>query len=762
MKTLVYKLIVLILLFFFCDLQSYSQSVQFTNSKNNGIHVKSSTALNLTTQGSIDVWFYLNSFNNFSGIVHKGDKNDFSDEAYTLQLWNNNKLYFALINGSTEVSLQSKSTISASRWYHVAVCWNSSGINMYVNGVLERTTSSSLTLSYSNLTDTSRNGLNIGMQLNEDYNTTYKKLTLNGIIDEVRIWNVKLSTYQVQKRMFQELSSSDSLWNNLVGYYKLNENNGNMVYDSKSSCNPGYFIPSTSDCPTWSSSAFPKYLTWGGSTSDDFEVANNWDMKIKPHAYSKTIIPSGVTTFPYVKTSSTVNVNDLELQSGACLKINSSKKLKVNGNLVFKTANNTSANIIVDGTLEVSGTITFERNITTNGWHYISSPIANTNTNNFMGAALYSYNETSGTWSKLGSNTTLTPLRGYDIYYKNTDRLVSLSGTFNSGNYSLTITRGTDGFNLVGNPYPATIDWAASSGWTKTNLNPTIYIWDPAQGNYMTYSNGVGTNGGSRYIPPTQAFFVRAKSGGGTLGIGNATRVTVTTTTYRADEDINNVLYLKVKCGTFSDETVIRMINDATFLGDDDFDAEKLISTDLNVPQLYTKRQDNLDLTINALPIINKAVTIPMSLLCNATGEYSITPDFIRFNENIDIYLEDIKLQTINNLRSGPYCFHAENTDQPDRFLLHLIPIHQITNNIDEDNTESIEVFNYYGKLYIKSNETELAGTRLNIYNMLGKLVYSAPLKNQKNFVIDLSFLHGSHLVQVVGSKNVSTKTLVF
>jgi len=632
---------------------------------------------------------------------------------------------------------------------------------MYINGELDNSTSSTLTMSYSNLSDTTRNGLNIGMQLNEDYDATLKKITFDGTIDEVRIWNTKLQQYQVQKRMFSELSSSDSLWNNLVGYYQLNENAGKVVYDSKNNCNPGWLIPVSSDCPSWSSTEFPKTLTWGGNTSDDWEVNTNWNHKMKPHKFAKTLIPAGVTNMPKVKTSSTVEVYDIEIQSGGVLRVNSSKQLKVNGNMVIKSGSGNTGNVFVEGTLQVTGTITFERDVTSNGWHYISSPIANTNSNSFMGAALYQYNESTATWSKVGSNVTLTPLKGYDIYYKNTDKLISISGTFNSGNITISVPRSYDGFNLVGNPYPTTVDWGYSTGWTKTNLNPQIYIWDPAQNNYMTYNNGVGTNGGSRYIPPTQAFFIRSKSGGGSLTIKNSARVTNTTMTYR-DDDLTDVLYLKVKNDYWNDETVIRFTDNANRYFDDDYDAEKLLSDNMNVPQIYTKGIDDVNYTINAMPEQSQAVSIPLHVRCNISGNYNITPTFIKFNENMDVFLEDLKTGEMINLRNGGYNFYAENSDNPDRFMLHFSPVQNITNDIKTEEKSDINLFTHEGKLYIVSDNNEAQNFTISVYNMLGKLVYSDDIKNQAHQTIDLSQLKGNHIVRLEGNNIQLNKNLPF
>ena len=54
--------------------------------------------------------------------------------------------------------------------------------------------------------------------------------------------------------------------------------------------------------------------------------------------------------------------------------------------------------------------------------------------------------------------------------------------------------------NLVGNPYPSAIDWDASSGWTKTNIDNAIYFFkasgtDQYGGTYSSYVNGVSSDG---------------------------------------------------------------------------------------------------------------------------------------------------------------------------------------------------------------------------------------------------------------------------
>ena len=103
--------------------------------------------------------------------------------------------------------------------------------------------------------------------------------------------------------------------------------------------------------------------------------------------------------------------------------------------------------------------------------------------------------------------------------------LWDVRGPVNAGNvsavsipvsYTSTGQIANDGWNLVGNPFPATIDWNAPSGWTKTNMNAAIYI--PDNGNlsskFATWNGVVGTSGGSQYIAMGQGFWTKANGNG--------------------------------------------------------------------------------------------------------------------------------------------------------------------------------------------------------------------------------------------------------
>jgi hypothetical protein len=70
---------------------------------------------------------------------------------------------------------------------------------------------------------------------------------------------------------------------------------------------------------------------------------------------------------------------------------------------------------------------------------------------------------------------------------------------------------GGEGWNLVGNPYAATIDWDDAPNWTKTNIDQTIYIWDYDTNQFLTW-NGTTGDLGSGLIAPFQGFWVKANA----------------------------------------------------------------------------------------------------------------------------------------------------------------------------------------------------------------------------------------------------------
>lgn len=181
-----------------------------------------------------------------------------------------------------------------------------------------------------------------------------------------------------------------------------------------------------------------------------------------------------------------------------------------------------------------------------------------------------------------------------------------------------------EGWNLLGNPTASTLDWDAASGWTKTNVDNTIYIWDPSalsgNGDYLTWNGSTGTLGNGR-IAPFQAFWTHATAAT-TLSFTNAVKTGSAGTFLRStstDETISLSIDLSV-----SDlkTTSFVSFSDRGKTGPDRWDGYRLESMSENRLDLYTLSASEFvsPLVINNLPKIqNELVSIPLYYEVNST-----------------------------------------------------------------------------------------------------------------------------------------------
>ncbi|MDN5211692.1 DUF2341 domain-containing protein [Fulvivirgaceae bacterium BMA12] len=164
--------------------------MQFRGDKDvNGsiVHIPDHNSLDLHKEGTIEAWVYVNSFQNWAGVVYKGDKPDFSDDAYFIQFLGDSerqRLTFG-ITGENGIYSYERSAIDlkSHTWYYIAFTWNPEKIQLYVNGY---DYGSKVNNTAARNTD---GGLNIGSQLNE----AVKNNPFDGVIDEVRISKVARS-----------------------------------------------------------------------------------------------------------------------------------------------------------------------------------------------------------------------------------------------------------------------------------------------------------------------------------------------------------------------------------------------------------------------------------------------------------------------------------------------------------------------------------------------------------------------------------------
>ena len=155
----------------------------------------------------------------------------------------------------------SDSTISAGVWYHIVGIYNGSTCFIYLNGVAQTTTA------VSGAMVTSSNDNYIGARNLAAY-------PLNGIVDDIRIYNVAISQTVVDAIYNSGAgteSEDGSLGTNLVAHYKMNDNAASTtVADSVNSYN-GTAYRNTN---LMTSSKVNGALSFNGST-DQIDIANS-------------------------------------------------------------------------------------------------------------------------------------------------------------------------------------------------------------------------------------------------------------------------------------------------------------------------------------------------------------------------------------------------------------------------------------------------------------------------------------------------------
>jgi hypothetical protein len=452
------------------------------------------------------------------------------------------------------------------------------------------------------------------------------------------------------------------------------------------------------------------------------------------------------------------------IHPGSVVTVKQGAKLTINnGDLRIKSTSATNAGaLILDDNVNTAvtlggtspGSAKVERYLDYDKWHYISPPISDATINVFLGIYLKKFDETqeneddttyyANNWIYLSNPTTtaLNPMQGYAVWNQtgSGSNDYTFTGTLNNGpngspvelNPSPTNSGSENGYgwNLVGNPYPCIISWGTDgcpvNGWTKTNIDKTIYFWN--NGNYSSFNSagsgtGTGSPAGTRYIPAMQGFFIHVTTGQatGTLKADNRVRIdTVQSFWKKTEEVIYNQLRLKVVGNNLNDDLVVRFIPGSTSGFDSDYDGYKLFGI-YEAPQLYSVSPDQIYLTINTLPLITQNLVIPVGFFIGVTGTNTLVASQIdSFEPDVTIFMEDKKENYIQDLRQNPqYIFDSEVSDDPNRFLLHFSDPNVGTDHKVMDS--GIQVYSYGNTLYVRKNGKQPVSGEMILYDPLGK-----------------------------------------
>jgi len=246
------------------------------------------------------------------------------------------------------------------------------------------------------------------------------------------------------------------------------------------------------------------------------------------------------------------------------------------------------------------------------------------------------------------------------------------------------------GFNAVGNPYACSIDWNTAysgTGITRTNVNPTIWMFNPFTNQYDTYittssstgtSNGGGTDGSgfaSKIIASGQGFFVQASAAGASLVFNEAAKSATSQLTGSSlfmgappANDVAQLLRLRMVQDSLNYDDITIVFNSAaspTYNGNED--AQYLPG--INAAEgLASLSNDSLPvpLSINSLPLPKKmAQVIGLTVTAQQSGAFTFRrTELDAIPQIYEVWLMDkYKKDSLDLRHNATYAFNIDLND---------------------------------------------------------------------------------------------------
>jgi hypothetical protein len=470
--------------------------------------------------------------------------------------------------------------------------------------------------------------------------------------------------------------------------------------------------------------------------------------------------------------------------------------LNTGGNITLLSTSSQTALIDGSGTGQVNGNVNMQRYIPSGfGYKYFSSPFQAATVNEFadditLGSfTFYRYEEsrTLSGWVSYNTPSTnlLIPLEGYAVNFGAiaAPNTTDITGVVNNGSLSVTLYNNnntyTKGFNLLGNPYPSPIDWYASSGWIKTNIDDALYYFkasttDQYGGNYSTFIEGISSDGlASNIIPSMQGFFVHLSDGSypvtGTLALNNSVRVNDMTHSFvKSGSSIELKPCLRLVAG-YSDNPVsydpliIYFDDKATVNFDGQYDALKLFNTDMAVTNFYSFANDGRKLSIDGLPLNNDSFwNIRLGLKTERGGDVIFRiRDIIGVFQYDIISITDVITGTAQDLLDDKvYKVYLPAGDYQDRFFLNLSNLATAIPEIVPV-TDWLNIYSYHGTVKVEINLPEYKNGVLTICNLIGQVLFKQNIYTSGHYEIDPMLKDGLYIISLIYQNNRFSKKII-
>ena len=481
--------------------------------------------------------------------------------------------------------------------------------------------------------------------------------------------------------------------------------------------------------------------TWDGSVDNVWATADNWSNGV-PVTNSDVTIPASLANYPTA--ANAVAVRSVTLASGTSL-----------------IASNT-----------FSGAITYNRNLATNNWYTVSSPVVNetydnayvtangiaSGANNNKAIATYVTNGDSWDYMQAGETATFASGTGYSVKRTNAGD-ISFTGTMKVNNTTIALTTAGNGYNLIGNPYPSYINSAdILTNNTDVLAAQTIWVWNQATSTYVAKVTGQAFK-----IAPGQGFIVKSDGSAGNVVINESYQSHQTTDTFLRTE-VRPGISLTLTDNSISRQTQIYYIDGTTAGYDNGYDGQMFggVANEFAIYTHLVSKSDGDDYAIQSLPNNNyENMIVPVGINAVSGKTITITAAAENLPEEINIYLEDKDNDSFTLLDAAAnYSTTLENNlSGIGRFYLHTSTAALSANDFATNNNISI---------YSSSKENlRIAGiqngkkAKLQLYNVLGKEILRTSFEGNGVNNVSLPTLNtGVYIVKIATENRTLNKKI--
>ena len=354
----------------------------------------------------------------------------------------------------------------------------------------------------------------------------------------------------------------------------------------------------------------------------------------------------------------------------------------------------------------------------------------------------------------LGPTAALNAGTGYLVFPQTTPTEAGLSydldytqGTLNSGNIAFPIVYNgsrDSSFNLMGNPYPSTLD---AVDFIQANaMIDAIYLWEhntaPSAGlpGYLNFNYSMedvsvyNLTGGiaaasspsevpTRYIASGQGFAVKATAAG-TAEFNNGMRRNFNNNTLRSTAESvleGDRIWIQLQAAAYqaSSTALVGFLEGQSEAVNPGYDAKRLAT----YVSVYSHTRSGDELGIQALGRFDDKQVIFLGVSSQLRGFHEFIIDASQLKgaaiERSDLYLYDTEQDVWTDLNQTAYHFTADEGNHPFRFELHFK--RPTTSGL----ATSMKAYPNptSGSVMLQAEAQEITGAKL--YDMLGRLLWS-------------------------------------